>query len=62
MSGQGLLYAAFILWATTDVAVVGVFEDDLILPVHRCETRNVCFRPTISKKDGDPAKVKHFNF
>lgn len=35
-----LLDAAFVLWATADVAVVGVLRDDLILPVHRCKTRN----------------------
>lgn len=35
-----LLDAAFVLWATADVAVVGVLGDDLILPVHRCKTRN----------------------
>lgn len=33
------LDAAFVLWATADVAVVGVLGDDLILPVHRCKTR-----------------------
>lgn len=35
VSGQGLLYAALILWAASDIAVVWVLRDDLILPVHR---------------------------
>lgn len=35
VSGQGLLYAAFVLWTAPDIAVVWVLWDDLILPVHR---------------------------
>lgn len=35
VSGQGLLYAALVLRAAPDIAVVGVLGDDLILPVHR---------------------------
>lgn len=34
MSGQGLLYAAFVLWTASDIAVVWVLRDDLILPFH----------------------------
>lgn len=32
--GQGLLYAALVLWTTPDIAVVWVLRDDLILSVH----------------------------
>lgn len=34
VSGQGLLYAAFVLWTAPDIAVVWVLRDDLILPFH----------------------------
>lgn len=51
VSCEGLLYAAFILRATPDIAVVGVFRDDLILPVHRCKTRNGALVPQILKRD-----------
>lgn len=33
VSGQGLLYAAFVLRTTPDVAVVRMLGDDLLLPV-----------------------------
>lgn len=49
MSCEGLLYAAFILRATPDIAVVGVFGGDLILPVHRCKTRKGALVPQILK-------------
>lgn len=45
-----LLDAAFILWATADVAVVGVLRDDLILPLHRCKTRNSSRFSSINSK------------
>lgn len=45
VSCEGLLYAAFVLGATPDIAVVGVFGDDLILPVHCCKTRNGALVP-----------------
>lgn len=51
VSCEGLLYAAFILLATPDIAVVGVFGDDLILPVRRCKTRNSALVPQILKQD-----------
>lgn len=47
---EGLTYAAFILRATPDIAVVGVFGDDLILPVRRCKTRNGALVPPILKR------------
>lgn len=34
VSGQGLLYAALVLRAAPDIAVVGMFGDDLLLPLH----------------------------
>lgn len=49
VSCERLLDAAFILRATPDIAVVGVFGDDLILPVHRCEKRNAALVPRILK-------------
>lgn len=33
VSGQGLLYAALVLWTAPDIAVVRVLRDDLLLPV-----------------------------
>lgn len=33
VSGQSLLYAALVLWAAADIAVVGMLWDDLLLPL-----------------------------
>lgn len=34
VSGQVLLYAAFVQWIAPDIAAVRVLRDDLILPLH----------------------------
>ena len=34
VSGQGLLYAALVLWTAPDIAVVRVLRDDLIVPLN----------------------------